>query len=113
MRTRPPAETCAACSTHRRPRDVPWQQHIVGCPVRAQALSSTVDPVETASLDLPVTSQFVGFRDSQIRQMDGTQAQGRQRPRVSRERHEGTLRLPARLAATLDEPAAAPTTDQT
>jgi hypothetical protein len=27
--------TCAVCRTHSRPLYVPWQQHAVGCPVRA------------------------------------------------------------------------------
>jgi hypothetical protein len=25
---------CVACATHRRPHDVPFQQHAIGCPVR-------------------------------------------------------------------------------
>jgi hypothetical protein len=29
---------CAVCRTHSRPLYVPWQQHAVGCPVRAVEL---------------------------------------------------------------------------
>ncbi len=29
---------CPACLTHSRPLAVPWQQHVIGCPVRADAL---------------------------------------------------------------------------
>jgi hypothetical protein len=29
---------CAVCRTHSRPLYVPWQQHAVGCPVRAAEL---------------------------------------------------------------------------
>jgi hypothetical protein len=38
------ANSCAVCSTHRRPADVPWQQHHVGCPVRECALCPTDAP---------------------------------------------------------------------
>jgi hypothetical protein len=30
--------TCPACLTHARPLGVPWQQHVIGCPVRVAAL---------------------------------------------------------------------------
>jgi hypothetical protein len=30
---------CAVCATHSRPAYVPWQQHAVGCAVRASALA--------------------------------------------------------------------------
>ena len=30
--------SCAICSTHKRPADVPWHQHTVGCPVRTGCL---------------------------------------------------------------------------
>ena len=26
--------SCATCATHRRPENVPWQQHAIGCRVR-------------------------------------------------------------------------------
>ena len=29
---------CVACATHRRPSDVPWEQHCIGCAVRAMAV---------------------------------------------------------------------------
>jgi hypothetical protein len=29
---------CAVCQTHSRPLYVPWQQHAMGCPVRAAEL---------------------------------------------------------------------------
>ena len=29
---------CVACATHRRPNDVPWEQHCIGCAVRAIAV---------------------------------------------------------------------------
>ena len=32
------ANACAVCSTHKRPGDVPWHQHSIGCPIRAGAL---------------------------------------------------------------------------
>jgi hypothetical protein len=31
--------TCPACLTHARPLGVPWQQHVIGCPVRVAALA--------------------------------------------------------------------------
>jgi hypothetical protein len=33
-----PTAGCAVCHTHSRPLYVPWQQHAVGCPVRAVEL---------------------------------------------------------------------------
>jgi hypothetical protein len=40
--TQPPIQalgsTCAVCRTHSRPLYVPWQQHALGCPVRAVEL---------------------------------------------------------------------------
>jgi hypothetical protein len=35
---RPTATKCAVCQTHSRPLYVPWQQHALGCPVRAAEL---------------------------------------------------------------------------
>ena len=29
---------CVGCQTHSRPMYVPWQQHVLGCPVRAAEL---------------------------------------------------------------------------
>jgi hypothetical protein len=26
-----PAIACVTCATHRRPQDVPWNQHAIGC----------------------------------------------------------------------------------
>ena len=40
---------CAVCETHSRPRYVPWQQHAVGCGVRA-----ALQRAEIASRPLPV-----------------------------------------------------------
>ena len=34
--------SCAICSTHKRPADVPWHQHTVGCPIRSGSLSAGV-----------------------------------------------------------------------
>ena len=34
------AIVCTTCATHRRPQDVPWHQHTVGCPVRAGAIDA-------------------------------------------------------------------------
>jgi hypothetical protein len=30
--------TCAACATHAHPEHVPFQQHAIGCPMRAELL---------------------------------------------------------------------------
>lgn len=30
--------TCPACLTYARPLGVPWQQHVIGCPVRVAAI---------------------------------------------------------------------------
>jgi hypothetical protein len=30
--------TCPACVTHSRPLEVPWEQHVIGCPVRTAVL---------------------------------------------------------------------------
>lgn len=35
---------CAVCATHKRPLDVPYEQHSMGCPVRL-ALLSTAQPL--------------------------------------------------------------------
>jgi hypothetical protein len=35
---------CPACLTHSRPLGVPWQQHVIGCPVRAAALGGLRQP---------------------------------------------------------------------
>jgi hypothetical protein len=35
--------SCAVCSTHLRPADVPWHQHVVGCPVRTGCLAPAAD----------------------------------------------------------------------
>jgi hypothetical protein len=63
------SSTCAACSTHKRPSDVPWHQHGVGCPVRAHALSPTAGPVQPALID-PRPSRFGDFRDGQTQATD-------------------------------------------
>ena len=31
---------CAACASHRRPQDVPWHQHAVGCSIRQAELAT-------------------------------------------------------------------------
>ena len=33
------AVVCIACAAHTRPADVPWQQHSIGCTIRARALA--------------------------------------------------------------------------
>ena len=33
---------CVACATYRRPQDVPWEQHAIGCPVRGRQLFDAV-----------------------------------------------------------------------
>jgi len=53
---------CAACSTHKRPQDVPWHQHVVGCPVRSTAVagryaSPTPTPAFTATPELELRSR--------------------------------------------------------
>ena len=39
---------CVACATHRRPRDVPWSQHAIGCllrtPVRVHNVHAQITP---------------------------------------------------------------------
>jgi hypothetical protein len=32
--------TCVTCTTHRRPQDVPWHQHAIGCEIRAGAVAA-------------------------------------------------------------------------
>jgi len=39
---------CAACATYRRPQDVPWEQHAIGCPVRGRQLFDAVQPITSA-----------------------------------------------------------------
>ena len=34
-----PAVKCTVCQTHSRPQYVPWQQHAIGCGVRAAELA--------------------------------------------------------------------------
>jgi hypothetical protein len=31
------AIACVTCATYRRPRDVPWNQHAIGCAIRVAA----------------------------------------------------------------------------
>lgn len=35
----PKPAQCSACALTRRPEFVPWQQHMIGCPVRERALT--------------------------------------------------------------------------
>jgi hypothetical protein len=58
---------CAACSTHKRPADVPWHQHVVGCPIRAGALSPNADPADVPSLEPAVSEMFGSVRRGRMR----------------------------------------------
>jgi hypothetical protein len=40
--TRGRGHGCAVCATHRRPQDVPWNQHALGCVLRAASLAADI-----------------------------------------------------------------------
>jgi hypothetical protein len=44
---------CGVCSTHKRPADVPWHQHVVGCPIRAGALEVNIGTRAAAPAVVP------------------------------------------------------------
>jgi hypothetical protein len=33
---------CVACASHKRPRDVPWSQHAIGCRLRTPPIYATL-----------------------------------------------------------------------
>jgi hypothetical protein len=41
---------CPACLTHSRPLGVPWQQHVIGCPVRVAALGGLRAPAAVSGV---------------------------------------------------------------
>ena len=41
--------SCATCATHRRPENVPWQQHAIGCPTRGRLF----DAVQVSTFGVP------------------------------------------------------------
>jgi hypothetical protein len=48
QQTRHSGVRCAVCETHARPMYVPWEQHALGCAVRAAVLGRRRPTVPTA-----------------------------------------------------------------
>lgn len=60
-RTNAPATAdvhCVACATYRRPQDVPWDQHAIGCPLRGRRLFEAVQVITFGAPRRPIVSRL-------------------------------------------------------